>query len=371
MGLWFRKKTPKPDTSQQNSNVMTQPDVEVAPAPAAPAPDPVASAPTERPAGLRAFKLPPEASAPAEPAPPTTTPPVTPPAAVELPHSTPTPQPVPTAPTAPSPLKPVLKPIPSQPRIQVAEKPDPTNKKTESVAADMPPVSRTDPKALYYQLMNGLYDVILVLDDNGHIIDCNTRAEEIFGYSSDDVWNMSIDKIVYGMNNRMFSLLKNNLDNRRHILIDARCFRSNGTSFLGEVGVSTVQLTRSKSIVFAIRNTERRKNSADELRKYRALIDMLPIPAFVCDLHGVLEIMNTPVLKAFGMVDEMEARKKHISEMLPNIGDRFQAVVRGEEVSETQEMLRPDGSSGTLELHLRPLRKGDEITGIAGTMVFS
>lgn len=268
-------------------------------------------------------------------------------------------------------LKPVLKPIVLKPKIQVADKTEIVPLKTETVAADMPAVPRTDPKALYYQLMNGLYDVIFVLDDDGHVIDCNSRSEEIFGYSPDDVWNMPIEKIVYGMNNRMFNLLKRNLTNKRHILIDARCFRSIGTSFLAEIGVSTVQLTRSQNVVFSIRNVERRKNSAEELRKYRAALDILPIAAFTCDLHGTFEVLNPLVLKALGMVDEMEAQRKHFNEMLPDMIIHFQAAAKGAEICESKELTRPDGSTYIIELRLKPMRRGEEITGVAGTMTMT
>lgn len=268
-------------------------------------------------------------------------------------------------------VKTVLKPVQAQPKIQVADKSNVLPPKTEPVAADQQVVARSDPKILYYQLMNGLYDVIYVLDDDGHIIDCNTRSEEVFGYSADDVWNMPIEKIVFGMNTRMFSLLKQNLTNKRHTLIDARCFRSTGTSFRGEIGVSTLQLTRTQNVVFAIRNTERRKNSAEELRKYRAVMELSPMLAFACDLNGRFEMVNPPVLKALGVVDEMEAQRKHFWEILPEMRDRFQAAVLGEDVHEKKEAKRPDGSIGSMELYLSPMRKGDEIAGVAGIMTFS
>jgi PAS domain S-box-containing protein len=140
---------------------------------------------------------------------------------------------------------------------------------------------------------------------------------------------------------------------------------------LAEVGVSTVQLTRAQNVVFSIRNVERRKNSAEELRKYRAALDVLPIPAFACDLHGAFEVLNPPVLKALGMVDEMEAQKKHFGEMLPDMIEQFQAAVKGSEVCETKELTRPDGSAYTIELRLKPMRKGEEITGVAGTMTIT
>jgi len=418
MPLWFKKKKTESEPTPKTVGVGREPAVkdtaEIPPlaqeAQDVPLPlDPIV--PIPRPAGLRSFKLPPvteDAPTPAPPAPPSpavsgvepVSPVVSEPVIKEAPVSSQAEvsqqapvSPVPSAGARPQlrstqasvppqesavsaknmppGVKAILKPAQVKSRIQVADRTDIPVPKTEITAADMPNVSRADPKALYYLLMNGLYDVIFVLDDDGHVMDCNTRTEEIFGYSSDDVWNMPIEKIVYGMNSRMFSILKKNLTNKRHILIDARCFRSSGTSFLGEIGVSMVQLTRSQNVIFAIRNVERRKNSAEELRKYRAVINALPMPAFACDSHGRFEVMNPPVLKALGMVDEMEAQKKHFGEMLPDMVDCFQVAMRGEDVEETKEVTRPDGTVSTMELRLKPMRKGDEITGVAGTLVFS
>lgn len=254
-------------------------------------------------------------------------------------------------------------------KVTIADRSQAATPKTESFAAERPEVPRGDPRALYYQLMNGLYDVILVLDEDGHVIDCNVRSEQIFGYSPDDLWNMPIDKMVYGMNSRMFNLLKKNLGIKQHILIDARCFRSNGTSFLAEIGVSTIQLTRTGNVVFAIRNIERRKSGQEEVRKLRALLDLTPVPAFTCNTDGAFEMMNPPVLKALGIVDEMEAQKKRFADVMPDMIEQFQNALAGEEVNETRLITLPDGTAYKMELALRPIRKGREIAGVAGTMV--
>lgn len=254
-------------------------------------------------------------------------------------------------------------------KVTIADRSQVASPKTESVAAERPEVQRGDPRALYYQLMNGLYDVILVLDEDGHVIDCNIRSEQIFGYSPDDLWNMPIDKMVYGMNGRMFNLLRKNLGSKHHILIDARCFRSNGTSFLAEIGVSTIQLTRTGNVVFAIRNIERRKSGQEEVRRLRALLDLTPVPAFTCNTDGAFEIMNPPVLKALGIVDEMEARKKRFADVMPDMNEQFQNALAGEDVNEMRLITLPDGTAYKMELALRPIRKGQEITGVAGTMV--
>lgn len=360
MALWFKKRTDTNTTVEQAAKPAqdTSVSVKTEAAPKAPAP----------PAAPESFEM----KRPAPPPPPVAAPAPVAPAAEPAASAPVAPAPAPAAatPVVGSPVLKSVAPKKEEPafKVTVADKSDAAPAKTEAVAADMPAVPRGDPKALYYQLMNGLYDVILVLDNDGHVIDCNTRAEQIFGYSPDDVWNMPIEKMVFGMNSRMFSLLKKNLGSKRHILIDARCFRSNGTSFLAEIGVSTIQLTRSGNVVFAIRNVERRKSNQEEVRRLRAILDIIPVPAFTCSLNGSFEVMNPAVLKIMGMVDEMEAQKKNFSEVMPEMAEQFQAALMGEEVQETRQMTRPDGSTYTLTLHLRPIRKGQEITGIVGTM---
>jgi PAS domain S-box-containing protein len=256
-------------------------------------------------------------------------------------------------------------------KVTIAEKAAATPPRDVDVAADKPAVPRSDPKALYYQLMNGLYDVILVLDDDGHVIDCNERAESVFGYSSDDAWNMPIDKIVYGMNTRMFSLLKENIKSKQHILLDARCFRSNGTSFIAEIGVSSITLTRSGNVVFAIRNIERRKSGQEEVRKLRAALDIVNIPAFTCDMNGTFEVFNSSLLKAFGIADEMEAKRKRLTDILPDMTEQFNRALMGENVRETKKISDVTGNIYTIDLELRPVRKGEEISGVAGSAVIS
>jgi hypothetical protein len=97
----------------------------------------------------------------------------------------------------------------------------------------------------------------------------------MLGYAREDTWDLPIDKVITGMSNQMFEHLKRNLAENHHILIDARCFRQDGTSFAGEVGVSTLSLTRGSNIVFAIRNVDRRKNAMDEMRKGQAALEVV------------------------------------------------------------------------------------------------
>lgn len=238
------------------------------------------------------------------------------------------------------------------------------------VAVESIPIRpKPDQRALYYQLMNGLYDAVLILDDLGHIVDCNTRVLKTLGYAREEMWDMGIDKIIPGLTSQMFEHLKRNLSENNHILIDARCSRKDGTSFAGEVGVSTLSLTRDTNIVFAIRNVDRRKNAMDELRKSRAALEVALSPAFVCDQDGFFQAVNQALLDAFGIPEEAQARTVRFVDVLPDAARFFLRAACGEKLRETIRVTTPEGGVLKIDLALRPVQSGQTVTGVAGSFV--
>ena len=112
-------------------------------------------------------------------------------------------------------------------------------------------------KALYYQMMNALYDAVLILDDNGHIVDCNERISSVFGHSREELWDEAVTALVPGINAQIFAKMKDGLHGNRRVLINARCHRKDGTTFPGEVGAGLMDLT-GENLVLTVRNIEKR-----------------------------------------------------------------------------------------------------------------
>ena len=112
-------------------------------------------------------------------------------------------------------------------------------------------------KALYYQMMNALYDAVLILDDNGHVVDCNERATTIFGHSREELWDVAVTMLIPGINPQIFAKMKDGLHGNRRVLINARCHRKNGSTFPGEVGAGLMDLT-GENLVLTVRNIEKR-----------------------------------------------------------------------------------------------------------------
>ena len=112
-------------------------------------------------------------------------------------------------------------------------------------------------KALYYQMMNALYDAVLILDDNGHVVDCNERASSIFGHSREELWDAAVTTLIPGINPQIFAKMKDGLHGNRRVLINARCHRKDGSTFHGEVGAGLMDLT-GENLVLTDRNIEKR-----------------------------------------------------------------------------------------------------------------
>ena len=182
---------------------------------------------------------------------------------------------------------------------------------------------KSDQRVLYYQLMNGLYDAILVLDDHGHVVDCNERVRKVLGYSREEAWDLPIDQVIKGMNMQMFAHLKKNLEENHNVLITARCFKSDGDSFKGEIGVSTLSLTRAHNVVFAIRNVDQRKSTMAELRKAAAAFDISLASSFACNPEGFFTNVNKTLMEAFGIPDAKEALKVRFIDVLPDAARSF------------------------------------------------
>lgn len=188
-------------------------------------------------------------SAPPAAVPPRAEPPVTAPAAA----------PAPAAPAGAS----HPAPPPLQPDVPNAERPvSPPLEPATTLIRPQP-----NQKVLYYQLMNGLYDAVLILDQNGHIVDCNTRVTPVLAYNRDEMWDMPVADVIKGIGPQIFQQMKDALYNNHQVLINAKCTRKDGTTFQGEVGVCLMHLTRGENLVFTIRNVEKRM--AEAMRKAR------------------------------------------------------------------------------------------------------
>ena len=130
----------------------------------------------------------------------------------------------------------------------------------EPASAAPGPTSRpqVNQRDLYCNLMNALYDAVLVLDDEGHIVDSNSRVEVIFGYAEEDLWDRPAKDLVKGFGPQLLNQISVPLREHRPVLIDGSCVRKDGSVFAAEIAVGSVRLARGENIVLSIRDVGKR-----------------------------------------------------------------------------------------------------------------
>ena len=179
---------------------------------------------------------------------------------------------------------------PSQPAERVSAEPEPVAAEPapateEVIGAEQPPAAaaptaatppppeapplvrpQLNQKVLYYEFMNGLYDAVLILDQNGHIVDCNKRVTPVLGYNREELWDMPVSNLVKGLDLHILKQMKDAIDNGQPVLINAKCQRKDGSTFHGEMGAGQMRLMGT-NLVLTVRNIEKRV--AEVVRKVR------------------------------------------------------------------------------------------------------
>lgn len=200
-------------------------------------------------------------------------------------------------------------------------------------AAGKPTAYRQDHKSLYKQLLRGLYDAVLVTDPKGHVIDGNSRVQDAFQYDQSEVWDMGIGKLVPGITAQLLERVRQGLAENRHVLIDARCIRKDGSAFPAEVAISSIDLINEGDMVFSVRNVERRKRQSQLLRSLQnALANDLAAVA-VCDREGKITFASQSLRAMWGCAKDEEIIGKPLIALWPNdpqAGEPVRRALAGE-----------------------------------------
>ena len=123
---------------------------------------------------------------------------------------------------------------------------------------------------LYRNLMDALYDAVLLVDDKGYVVDCNSRVMQTFGYEKTEMWDMSLKNIIRGFGPQLMLQLSGPLKEHRPVIIDGRGIRKDGSLFIAEITVGRIQLGRKENTLMAIRDVSKRLYAANQRMQEQA-----------------------------------------------------------------------------------------------------
>ena len=178
--------------------------------------------------------------------------------------------------------------------------------------------------------------------------------------------------LIPGVTARMIERIRKGLDDARHIMLDARCQRRDGSSFAAEVTISVIDLINSGDLVFTVRNTERRRKQWQAMRSMANAFANSQSACFVCDNDRVFRAVNRAFLEMFDLHCEEAALGLTFEELMPDepLPSLFDRVLAGEQVSyrivaetDTEEVTE-------VEIQMMPDMQGkDKILGVVGSIL--
>lgn len=125
----------------------------------------------------------------------------------------------------------------------------------------------------YNKLMESIYDAVVITDEEGRLIDFNSRVGDFFRCTEDVLLRTNVLNLISGANERLLEAIHGNLNDHRYTLIEAQCIRYDNTSFPSEIAVNRVGLDAVGQLCFFIRDVTVRKRAQDALEEAVARLE--------------------------------------------------------------------------------------------------
>ena len=234
-------------------------------------------------------------------------------------------------------------------------------------------------------LLETLPDAVIAVDRGGTIIQVNSQAQELFGYTRSELIGQKVEVLVPESYRRQHHQHREGFaqtpkTRRMGAELDLYGRRRNGSQFPVEISLSPVSTENGTFVLSAIRDISDRKRIAEELRRaneelhrrtteqlgeYRSrlalIIDSSEDAIISKDLDGTITSWNKGAEHIYGYTPE-EVLGKHISLLVPSdrpdeIPEILRKVARGENVEHHESVrVTKDGRQLSVSISVSPLR---------------
>jgi PAS domain S-box-containing protein len=234
-------------------------------------------------------------------------------------------------------------------------------------------------------LLETLPDSIVAVDREGTIVQVNSQAQGLFGYSRDELIGQKVEMLVpEGYRHKHHHHRENYAEapktRRMGAELDLYGRRRNGTEFPVEISLSPVSAENGTFVLSAIRDISDRKRIAEELRRaneelhrrtaeqlgeYRSklalIIDSSEDAILSKELNGIITSWNRGAEHIYGYTAE-EVIGKHISLLTPSdrpdeIPEILKKIAKGESIEQYESVrVTKDGRHLNVSISVSPLR---------------
>ena len=205
----------------------------------------------------------------------------------------------------------------------------------------------------FEQLLNNVYDAVLLTESDGRVIKCNPRALELFGYSRDALRRRNILNLISGAAPELLETIRDSLEGNRRVFIEAYCHRKDQSSFPSDITACFFELEdESCKLCFFIRNTTVRKQTEEALQKAQKQLVESALQSGMAEmatgvLHDVGNLINSISVSCELMestlnddtLDAMEKTNRLLKEC-PDLGAYFTSDPKAGKIPAIYEKIR-------------------------------
>ena len=117
----------------------------------------------------------------------------------------------------------------------------------------------------FYKLLESVYDAVLITTREGKVLECNERAAEFFLMEPRELVGLPVVGLISGATDALLDTVNKNLESKKYTLVEARCKRSDGTSFAAEIAVNKVDMDAQGQLCFFVRDITVRQQAQSAL----------------------------------------------------------------------------------------------------------
>jgi len=165
-----------------------------------------------------------------------------------------------------------------------------TNARRNRERTSLIPVGDGEPSR-YHELLQSIYDAVLITDLGGVIVEANARASEFLQCPEADLIGSLVSDVISGADSALVEALVANLENERYTLIQAYCIRDDGSLFPAEIAVNRFRIG-SGNLCFFVRDITVRRQAEEMLRTEHNAIQNAANGIVIADLDANLEYVN-------------------------------------------------------------------------------